>query len=213
MVPWLPEVLIALIGAVGGVLAATLPAWLSKIRAKQQPSSVVGSVLTLELRKFTELRDSVDAMFKRTKADRFLVLFAFNGKDYMKFASAIYEQHKNTASAHLSVGAVSKYVHIDIDEEYRKMLKRAETEGLVTYSVSKMQPSLLKDIYEAEGVQHMKIAHLKRVEDFGGEERDLLIYCTVATHESAAFTNAESTYIRAFMSTIRNEVFEAQKGP
>lgn len=211
MVSWLPEVLIALISALGGVASAMLPGILRKRKLEEEEGGgEIRNVLSLELRKFSILRDAVDEMFKRTKADRFLIMFAFNGKDHMRFASAIYEQNKE-GKAHLSVGAISKYVHVDIDDDYRGILKKAEIDGTVTYEVGRMKAGLLRDILESEGVRYVKLAHIKRFEDFAGEGKDLLVYCSVATHVDEPYTKAESTYIRGFSSMLRNEVFEAYK--
>lgn len=209
MVSWLPEVLIALIAALGGVVSATLPGLLRR-RKPDGEDDEMKNVLSLELKKFSMLRDAVDEMFQRTKADRFLIMFAFNGREHMRFASAIYEQNSE-GRAHVSIGAVSKYVHVDIDDDYRGILKKAEVDGTVAYEVGRMRTGLLKDILESEGVKHVKISHIKRYEDFAGEGKDLLVYCSVGTHSDEPYTKAEKTYIRGFSSMLRNEIFEAHK--
>lgn len=201
----MPEVLIALISALGGIASTAIPNLLR--RRKEGDEDEMKNVLRLELKKFSLLRDAVEEMFSRTKADRFLILFAFNGKDHLRFASAIYEQNSE-GNAHLSIGAISKYVHFDIDDDYRAILKKAEVDGTVTFDVSKMKQGLLRDILESEGIRHVKVLHIRRFEDFAGDDKDLLVYCTVATHVDEPYTKAESTYLRGFSSMLRNEVFE-----
>ena len=85
-------ILIAIISAISAVVIALLPYILKKKTDTEKPKQVDVDV---ELFKFNELRESVDRVLTHTKADSFIILMAHNGREELRFATAIYEQHKN----------------------------------------------------------------------------------------------------------------------
>ena len=144
----------------------------------------------LEFSSFNMIKDAVDEIFEMTKADRFLILIAVNGKVDFNIVSVIFEQHK---SNDYKVNAIARYRSLSIDEKYRLMLKNTEKNGTVCMVTSEMEDSLLKNIYEIEGVKFSSIRHILRssVDD----DNDILVYSSIATHVDRKFTKLEKTKI------------------
>ena len=147
---------------------------------------------------FLKIRNAVDGLLDETKADRFLILVAINKIRDFNDVTVIYEQHGERAKGN---NAILTYNHIEIDDHYREMLKRAELYGPVNLDVAAMQPCLLKDIYEIEGVRHSKVTHLHR--ESIDSENDAVFYSSIATHQDEPFDSLEVTKIRlAYQSQI-----------
>jgi hypothetical protein len=157
--------------------------------------------LRLEITNFNVLANSIQTIFHKTKADRFLILTANNGKGYMKYASAILEQHKNGAKMFLSVGATSKYINFKFDEPYRDMLKSTEELGLVSFDVDTMPDCDYKDIMISEGLNFSNVYFLKRSKI--DDNNDRLFYCSIATHDSKTYTRTENIIIKSEVDKIK----------
>lgn len=145
----------------------------------------------LDFTSFNEIRDSVDRMFAHTKADRFMIIIAMNGKTDFRVISVIFEQHKTEK---WKVNAIIRYRDVEIDEEFKKMLKAVESEGEITYDVNDMRPQLLKNFYVIEKIKHSKLRFLHR--EKLDKHNDVVIYSTIATHEDLPFTQIENTIIK-----------------
>lgn len=157
---------------------------------------IIGKLL--DLASISLLQKSVDNMFKETKADRFLLLFALNGKTDFNVVSVVFEQHQ---SKKYKVNAIVKYRDVKIDSSYRNMLKELEVQNVINVDVSKMEPQLLKDLYTMEKVKHAQYWFLDR--QHLDEENDVIVYSSIATHESEPFTQIEKTKISLeYNSTI-----------
>ena len=133
----------------------------------------------------------MDRIFQETKADRFLILIAKNGITDFRIVNVVFEQHKNKQ---FRINAIARYRNVQIDDEYKAMLKEAEFRGYVELDTSKMKPSLLRDFYALEGVTHSKIRHLARKPI--DEGNDFLIFSSLATHEIDKFTELELAFIK-----------------
>lgn len=140
----------------------------------------------LDFSSFNLIKDAVDEMFLETKADRFLILIAINGQTDFNIVSVIFEQHK---TADFQVNAIARYKDLPIDEAYRSMLKHAEREGQVLLETEKIERSLLGELYRLEGVEHSVVKHILRIK--ADERNDILVYSSLATHNSRSFTNLE----------------------
>ena len=160
---------------------------------KNQNHPLVKSVVKISLQAFNRLYNLVHNVFARTTADRFLILGAHNGKETMRFASAYYEQHKDsedieTSDVMLSFGAVSKFVNFEFDDHYRTMLKKAEVEGVIELVVAEMPDCDLKNIYQAEKIHHSKVYFLERIKNYDNHQNDLILYASLAKHGKDRFT-------------------------
>lgn len=156
----------------------------------------------LDLTAFNQITGSVDRMFSETRADRFLILMAVNGKEDFNVVTVIFEQHKveNT-----KVNAVARYRNVEIDPLYRNMLKLAEVSGVVHLETSKMEDCLLKDFYRIEGVTFSDIRFLLR--EHVDHENDILVFSSVATHGEDGFTKLGRVRMKTeFEAVIRPEL-------
>lgn len=211
-----PTVIVALIGF-SGVLVTTVFGWLPTYKelvqeredrdTERHSVNVMNSINTLA--NVNLVHNAVERLFKETRADRFLILTAMNGKKDMRSVSAIYEQHDRND---IGMSAVSRYHKLEVDQEYHQMLKSAEQIGPVVLDVAgSMQDSLLKNIYISEGVKHSVITFLYRVSL--DENNDIMVYSSIATHSEEHFTMEELLTISLeYQSSIRpmlKEVLEA----
>lgn len=168
-----------------------------KIRA-----DVLDSIL--DFSSFNELKIAVDEIFETTRADRFLILIAINGKTDFNTVSVIFEQHKIHK---YRISAVARYRTLGIDPAYKKMLKEAELYGIVELETDALYPSLLKDIYEIENVTASQIRHLLRIN--ADENNDVLVYSSLATHDKRGFSHidkvrADLIYNSSIKTTLEN---------
>lgn len=142
---------------------------------------------------FNSLADSVNRIFERTKADRFLLLIAKNGHTDFNIVNVVFEQHK---SKKFKINAIARYKNVEIKKDpiYRKMLKRAEHEGVVCLETKTMEEGILKDFYLEEKVTFSRVRFLVRKPI--DNKNDFIIYSSLSTHELKDFTRAESSYIK-----------------
>lgn len=155
--------------------------------------NVLDKILDIVL--LNDLKTACTTIFKKTKADRFLILIAINGKVDFKTVSVIFEQHKNSTSS-----AIASYKSLRVDHDYVQMLKDTERNGVTQLNVAEMKPCLLKEIYQMEGVKHSKVRHLLRKPL--DEENHCLIYSSIATHTDEAFNVMEKVIIQTQMDSV-----------
>lgn len=149
---------------------------------------------------YSLINDQADEIFETTKADRMLLLFAVNGREDFNHATAVFEKREDVEK----MGAGYRYNMIEIDAEYRKMLKDVERERSTTIDVSVMnKDSLLYKIYSSdfENVKHSIIKFIARKQI--DENNDILIYTSIATSSEEPFTESEKLRIRLLTDTIR----------
>ena len=134
--------------------------------------------IQMDLETLNVIKNCFDQVLRKTKADRILILTATNGTSDLKFATAIYEHHKDSSSVSLSIGATNKYIKFEFDSEYKKMLKETEALGMVNYDVKNMRDCDLKTIYESEKINFSNVYFLMRKPI--DEANDRLFYCSIA---------------------------------
>lgn len=159
--------------------------------------------IQMDLQIFNDIKSIVENILFNTKADRFLILTATNGTSNMRFASAIYEQHKKSEKVLLSIGATGKYVKFEFDSHYREMLKNAENLGTIHFETATMLDSDLRNIYETENISFSNIHFLMRgkIDD----ANDRLFYCSVATHCDEDFTKSENVIIKTSIDKLKSK--------
>lgn len=155
----------------------------------EQKLDFINRILDLEF--INQIGESVNRMFAQTKADRFLILVARNGKVDFNIVSVVFEQHKKTE---FRINAIARYRNVHIDNSYRIMLKDAERYGMVQIETAKMPDSVLKDFYEMEGITFSKVRFLARKPI--DNDNDFLVYSSLSTHEKTDFTKREKAYIK-----------------
>lgn len=200
---------IALISAVAGI-AVTIVAGYLNLVAKNKEATKINKRLQIELscvnilfnHEFLKtLNTKVDEIFDNTRVDRFLILFAVNGKTSFNYATVCYEKTKKNS---ISRGAIYRYVRIEVDKNYKVMLQETEQNGMLLLEVNKMPECLLKDIYKShfEHVNYSMVKFLKRITV--DAENDIVIYSTAATTAVDIFTADEQVIIKSAYDTIRH---------
>ncbi|WP_179022073.1 hypothetical protein [Winogradskyella forsetii] len=209
------DVLIALIGLIGGLVPAILlhvreikkkDAEIEKHVQEKSEHKIKADVLDkiLDFSSFNIIKTAVDEIFEKTRADRFLILIAINGKIDFNMVSVIFEQHKDST---YQINAIARYRSLSVDSDYRDMLKRAERYDVVELETIKMEDSLLKDIYTIEAVKFSDIRHLLRIP--ADSENDILVYSSLATHSAEGFTKLGKRQANIiYDSTIKQTIKE-----
>lgn len=205
------SIVIELIKFFGGVIGAWFVYYKStksltkKIGPLVKTHPLVKTNLAISLRSFSMISALLQTMFERSSADRFVILAAHNGKNPLRYATAFYEQHNQDGAPDslLSIGAVSKYVKFEFDRHYRETLEDVETLGHVVLDVSKMPSGDLKSIYLVEKIKHSVIYFLLRAKEHDLDGNDLLIYCSVASHKDAPFTEEEKIIFKYHVTQIK----------
>lgn len=163
--------------------------------------------VVMDLKNLNKIKYLVDQIYKHTQADRFLILAATNGTTELRFATALYEQHRHNGKIMLSVGAVNKYVEFEFDSHYLGLLKQSETRGIVDVDVHELPEACdIGKIYRGEGVTFSKWLFLDRKKI--DEHNDRLFYCSVATHAPTPFTEEEKLKIRGYIGNLKTIIRE-----
>ena len=73
------------------------------------------------------------------------------------------------------------YIHTELDEDYVNRLRQMISLGHVVFKTEDLPPSLIKDIYEVEGVTHSIWFHISN-EKLTNSKAVAITYCSFATH-------------------------------
>lgn len=210
-------VLISLIGFLGVAITAIVTSYynikvkkleLSNDNSKKQVAKLKAELTCInvlfEYNLIALINKTVDEIFNTTKAERFIILFALNGKVDFNFVSVCYEKTKTSKTS----GAIYRYVRLEIDNHYRQMLKYVEHDKQVYLDVEHMEDCLLKNIYQSivEGVTYSGVHFINRsrIDD----DNDVLVYCSVATTNENDFTKHEKVAIKVALDNIRSHAKE-----
>jgi hypothetical protein len=147
------------------------------------------------------LNETIEEVFSNSKATRFVMLFAVNGKTDFNHVTACFERNKNPEFT----VAAKKYNRLKVDPIYKQMLKRLEFIDKEVINTRSMEPSLLKNIYESfdEQIENSLIYFLDRITI--DPLNDLLLYCSIATTDRSVFNNKEIFLIDTNIDRIKNE--------
>ena len=219
----LTEIVVAAFTLIGIVLPSYL-AYLEKTKNRKKDLRILeleyaldqSSILTQELQMrsavverllditfLSDIKKAVSEMFDESKAERFLILIAVNGKTDFNIVSVIFEQHKNNHH----INAIARYRNVQIDTHYKDMLKRAERQGVVELNVAEMpEEGLLTHLYRHEGVKHSKVRFLLR--EHIDNENDVIIFSTIATFSDEPFTLEEKAL---FLTQYNSSIIPALK--
>ena len=172
----------------------------AKIEERKAKIELSALAVLFDTKFFNFLEEKVGDIFNNTRATRFLILYAINGKTDFKHATVTYEHIRGEKGK----GAIKRYTKVKIDDGYRNLLKVIEEFGSFTLNVNEMnKEDLLYKIYTMpqEEVNHsiVKFIARKRID----ENNDLIFYSTIATTDNEEFTQGEKTYIRMIFSHIR----------
>lgn len=152
-------------------------------------------------RKIFRLEKAGRMLFRRTKADRFLVVVAFNGRSDFTYVTVIFQLGDG-----IELDAVEVYNNLEIDKHYNEVLHRAERDGYYLFETEKEQDCLLKEIYEYEKVTHSVLRFVGREKI--NEEDDILTFTSTATHHENPFTLQELTQIHIVHNGFINSIVQ-----
>jgi hypothetical protein len=202
-------VIVSLAAPVSAVLTALIAAYVA-LKRKHSNVKQENKILTIELNSINILfnhnllaiiDEHVTNIFDETKVNRFLILFAVNGKTHFNFVTVCMERTNTGAMS----GSIFRYNRLEIDDHYKSMLKQVELQGNVHLEVSTMPPSILKSIYESrdEKVTFSCVKFLKRINV--DENNDIVLYSSIATTNNEDFTSEEQLIIKRNFDVIKNE--------
>ena len=157
---------------------------------------------------FNIISSAVDRIFDKTKADRFLIMIAVNGKTDFNIISVIFEQHKNKE---YRINAIARYHNITIDPHYKQLLKNTNVQDVIELVTEDMPESILRDFFTDEKVKSSLVRQLVRTPM--DSENDVLVYSSISTHSNKKFSRLEKSFIKTqyegtivpnFKKTIQN---------
>ena len=201
------SMIVGLLGVVGGGLAVGAKYFEYKKTVKKEIKGYKRDIadlsrpMLMDLQLLNRLHEVGEKILSETNATRFLILVATNGKEHLRKATVIYEQHHTSGGIRTSIGATGKYVDFEFDSVYMKMLKEIKTGEISNMIVAEMIESDLKRIYDAEGVTHSNVFFIKTTKM--DEDNDRLWYSSVATHLPEGLTENDMTLIKLYMSTVK----------
>lgn len=185
------EIWVALIGLGGIIWTTTVAFFLSRAkRQKDEINSKDARIDTLKneqaferkaintfvnLQQWDTIAARIQSFCRDTSIDRFMILVAVNGASDPKETTAIY-QHRQDSSEFQS------YVGIDLDRDYISRLADLKKLGVISVRTADLPSCLIRDIYEAEGVQY---ALWYLIGTMVSHETGQVAYkyCSFATHE------------------------------
>lgn len=143
------------------------------------------------------LQQEARQIFKTTSATRVLLLYAINGKRDFRYVTCVFESNRPEMAAP-QVSALSKIVDIEIDADYRTMIKQAELTGDY-HHITRFETGLLSQIYRAEGIESASVVFVSRCAI--DPDNDVVVFTTVAS--PSVLTEEERLNIRLAISPIR----------
>lgn len=175
-------IIIAGITALGAIAAAAVTGFMRirelKLRLEQANHEITFQRDALDVTAFIGdwdgLMAELRALMADTNIDRFLILRAWNGHLEPRWTSAIFQLHKQDKQ-------ILSYIHVELDKDYIDRLRQITTAGPVVFTTeTASESSLIRGIYETEGVQEAMWAHVESL-SVSGATTKAVTYCSFAT--------------------------------
>ncbi|WP_157811690.1 hypothetical protein [Tenacibaculum sp. SZ-18] len=147
----------------------------------------------MKLNLYDELSNINKKIYSRTKAMRFIVFVAVNGKTSPNTVYAVFGHRKDDPDVD------KKYKGVEVDSDYVLRLKELENKGSLIIETLSMPKGMLKDIYYEQLITYSYLKFIKRYSL--SEEDDALVYCSVATDLDEGFVSMETTEIDLLISS------------
>jgi hypothetical protein len=179
---------------------------LEKEKLETEHNAIKYDVVTqlLKFSQYQKIYDAVIKMMNESNVDRFLIFVAVNGKTELRKVTCIFQKYKHDNT---NVDAVSVYKGLKVDNVYVNYLYDTERKGSITLETEKIEPSLIKDIYETEGVKWSNWKFICRLNL--DEKNDLIAYSSAATFNEDGFKNRDLLAIKLnFESSIKPTFIE-----
>lgn len=145
------------------------------------------------LTRWNEIERQVSDLFRDTKADRFMILLARNGKDKPTRTTAIYQTRDGGQRDY-------EYKDFPLDDDYRQRLHLTEYSGPHLIDVSALPDSFIKSVYVNESVGHGVWWPIAR-EDYSGYS--VIVYASIATQDKEPFNQNELVRQRMLMGQVQ----------
>lgn len=151
--------------------------------------------VNISLRDWDLIYKELNQLMEASDIDRFLILAAWNGIEDPKWTTAIFQYRRGDQNP-------ISYVHVELDKDYCEKLRLIRTMGEVDFSTEELMPSLIKSIYEMEGIKYSAWYHInsKRLSDTGSTA---LRYCSFATHSDKVFSDADKINCRRIVGMLK----------
>lgn len=175
-------IIIAGITALGAIAAAAVTGFMRirelKLRLEQANHEITFQRDALDVTAFIGdwdgLMAELRALMADTNIDRFLILRAWNGHLEPRWTSAIFQLHEQDKQ-------LLSYIHVELDRDYIDRLRQITTAGPVVFTTeTASETSLIRGIYETEGVQEAMWAHVESL-SVPGATTKAVTYCSFAT--------------------------------
>ena len=174
------SVIIAVISLIG-VLFTAYMSFLSNKKNKNQidqmnnEMNLQRSALSLSdfLSKWPEVYNDIRSIMDTTNIDRFMICRAWNGTLTPKWTTSVFQIRKGDQEP-------ISYVHFEIDNDYSERLRLLKS-GFLKFKVSEISDSIIKRIFQAEGVIESFWAHIENSKEANGSASHT--YCSFSLHE------------------------------
>lgn len=120
------------------------------------------------------ITEAIQELMETTCIDRYIAFRAWNGKLEPRWTTAVLVMHNSSRPM--------RYIHWELDEHYRDMLRELSKTGELYCITEKMEDSKLRTAYEAEQVTAAYLNHIAHMTMPHDTERKAVFYCSFATH-------------------------------
>jgi hypothetical protein len=152
-----------------------------------------------QIQKVVSIYDTMNMVLRETSVERFLIFKAHNGGGIIKptgelYVSTLYEEFTEPFYA-----VKWKYQKLEVDKEYVKMLLNLIQDKVLQCKTSDLKDSMLKGLYENDGVVESKIYYL-------GQDKKAVYFCSCSTSTEWNPTQAENSTLDVAISTIKQNI-------
>lgn len=123
-----------------------------EVKSQQQALGLPHNLLFL--RKWNLFEQKLTALLESTEVDRFILFRCWNGEDDPQWTTAIYQYREGEQEWY-------NYILVPLDKDYVERLNAMKVEGVHEIEVSSIPESLIKNVYEAENVNHSMWFHVR----------------------------------------------------
>lgn len=150
----------------GGVIAS-IAGYIGLSAARER---IEENISIRNVREIAQLYSTMQTVINDTPADRFLILMLSNGGRLInitdkKYVTILDEVHNTNAAA-----IINDYDRFRVDAAYLRMFSMLMQEGQLSTATREIEPSVLRDAYEAAGITHTQLFYIgykKRRHYFG----------------------------------------------
>lgn len=186
------EVTVALIGFAGVCVTAAVAGW--RVQVERRFRNLAENEMRLQrealsfagfLEDWQNTAAEMSALISDTEIDRILILRAWNGSLSPKWTTAVYQMRE--------VGQVPRqYVHLELDNDYVDRLRTIVSSGSLCFRADDIPKSLVRQIYNAEGVTASFWSHIETHRDVKADSA-VITYASFSTHTQKEISEATQT--------------------